>query len=110
MPDTNIPVTCPHCDAAFTAPADVAVKEARERDEAEIEGLALKMKMDEATRHAAYMQEPAQRGDIEQLHQELRKIRENTAGIPTIKGIMIFFVVVFLIGCCVAFVGGTGGF
>ena len=82
----------------------------RERDEAEIEGLALKMKMDEATRHAAYMQEPAQRGDIEQLHQELRKIRENTAGIPTIKGIMIFFVVVFLIGCCVAFVGGTGGF
>jgi len=24
MPDTNIPVTCPHCDAAFTAPADVA--------------------------------------------------------------------------------------
>ena len=28
MLDTNLPVTCPHCDAAFTGVADVSLDEA----------------------------------------------------------------------------------
>ncbi len=125
----GLPLTCKYCDGRFTAPfpsyeAEALAKERaeeearrqraaaseRERQEREeIDAAARKMRADDAARHARDMGQSPQRSDIAQLLQELVKIRESTDSIPTIKVIMMFFVVLFLVGCCVAFVLGTGG-
>ena len=127
----GLPVTCKACEHRFTpAPPSkqevrlgrerakvqrakqeeharrerAEAREARVRERLDIDAIARKMKADDAARHGRDMEEPAQRGDIEQLHQELVKIRKSTAAIPTITGILIFFVILALIGCCVALV------
>ncbi len=131
----GLPVTCKACDHRFVPvpPSKQEVRLQREREEvqranqkeqarrekekareqwrreseknraAHARGLA-----QEEARHAKDMEQPAQRGDIEQLHEDLHRelvnIRKSTDGIPTIRGIMIFFVILALIGCCVALV------
>ena len=105
MPDTNIPVTCPHCDAAFTAPADVA-------------GLPITCKncgeQFTAPASAAGAERPRgavpadYKGDVQD--KMLDRLTQIDRKLGTIKLIMICFVVLFLIGCCVALVAGTGGF